>query len=159
MKKIASILVVFCLLLCPLTSCNQQTNSANSTNFQTGFYQTSKAEEFGEFRGIGVTFSEDNKCEVSFSMTGDFFYGTYEANDTSLICKLTTLQGEYIETKTINLEYHFKITNDAEIEFEKVVGTVGNYIYVIDGSEYNFETQLSHFEKGEKFAYCENPEE
>ena len=153
MKKIVSILAAFSLLLCPLTSCKQQINSIGSTNFQTGFYQTEKAQEYGEYRGIGATFFEDNKCEISFSMTGDFFYGTYEVGERAVICKLTTLQGEYIKTKSINLEYHFKVVDDKQIEFEKAVGKVGEYVYTIDGTKYDFETQFSHFEKGESFVY------
>ena len=106
-----------------------------------------------------LTLSEENKCELSFSMTGDFFYGTYSIEDDSLICKLTRLQGEYIKTLETNIEYHFSIVDEQTLEFEKVVGKVGKYVYTIDGTEYDFETQLSHFEEGETFVYTTDVDE
>lgn len=156
MKKIFSLVLCLVLSLSIFTACAPKERQAK---LQIGFYQSSKAEEFGEFRYIGITLSDNNKCEVSFSMSGDFFYGTYSIEKNSLICKLNRLQGEYIKTKTIDVDYHFNIIDENTLEFEKVVGKVGKYVYTIDGTEYDFETQLSHFEKGETFSYCENPDE
>lgn len=70
MKKIFGLIVVLTLSLSVFTAC---THKAQQTNLPLGFYQSSKADEFGEFRYIGITLTEDNKCEVSFSMSGDFF--------------------------------------------------------------------------------------
>ena len=151
MKKIFSVIVALALLLSIFTACSVK--KREPINLKQGFYQSSKAEELGEFEHIGITLSEENKCEVSFSMTGDFFYGSYSIEDDSLICKLTRLQGEYIKTLETNIEYHFSIVDEQTLEFEKVVGKVGKYVYTIDGTEYDFETQLSHFEEGETFVY------
>lgn len=156
MKKIFSLILTLVLSLSLIVACTPKKQEAS---LPLGFYQSSKAEELGEYRYIGITLSEDNNCEVSFSMSGDFFYGTYSVENDSLICKLTRLQGEYIQTLETDIEYHFNIKDEKTIEFEKVVGKVGKYVYTIDGTEYDFETQLSHFEAGETFSYCENPEE
>lgn len=152
MKKVGSIIVSFFIICCLFVSC-----SAN-TKAELGFYQSSKAEEFGEYRYIGITLSENNACEVSFSMSGDFFYGTYRIEKDTLICHLNKLQGEYIKDLETDIEYYFEICENNELRFEKVVGTVGKYYSTIDGSEYIFEEQLSHFEKGETFVLNNNVE-
>ena len=157
MKKIFSAAIILAVLLSVFTACSVKKREA--MNLSQGFYQSSKAEEFGEFRYIGITLSEDSKCEVSFSMTGDFFYGTYSIEENGLICKLTRLQGEYIKTLETNIEYHFNIIDEETIEFEKAVGKVGKYVYTIDNTEYDFEAQFSHFEKGETFVYTTDVDE
>lgn len=156
MKKILSIIVVLALSLSVFTACADKTQT---THLPLGFYQSSRAEELPEYRYIGITLSEQNECEISFSMTGDFFYGTYSVNENTLLCKLTRLQGEYIETLDIDIEYHFNIVDEETLEFEKVIGKIGKYKSTIDKTQYDFETQLSHFEKGETFIYTLNVDE
>ena len=143
---IASILAVSIAAVCLLTS------PQKDAKVTSGFYQSDKAEEFGEFSTIGITLSSDNTCEISFSMTGDFFYGSYKIDDNILVCSLDKLQGEYIKQAKINIEYHFEILEDDRLEFENVVGKVGKYYSTIDNSEYVFEEQLSHFAKGDTFT-------
>lgn len=156
MKKILDLIVVLALSLSVFTAC---TPKMQQSDLPLGFYQSSKAEEFGEYRYIGITLSENNECEVSFSMTGDFFYGTYSIKENALVCKLNRLQGEYIETLETDIEYHFNIIDENTLEFEKLVGKVGKYKSTIDKTEYDFEVQLSHFEKGETFVYNPNADE
>ena len=116
------------------------------------FYQSDKAEEYGEYSTIGVTLNSDNTCEISFSMTGDFFYGSYEIDKNTLVCKLNKLQGEYIKDVKTDIEYHFDILDNDSLRFKKVVGKVGKYYSTIDNTEYVFEEQFSHFAKGDTFT-------
>ncbi len=116
------------------------------------FYQSDKAEEYGEYSTIGVTLNSDNTCEISFSMTGDFFYGSYTIDKNTLVCKLNKLQGEYIKDVKTDIEYHFDILENDSLRFKKVVGKVGKYYSTIDNTEYVFERQLSHFAKGDTFT-------
>lgn len=156
MKKIVSLILSVVIFLSIFTACIAQTKDSE---LSLGFYQSSKADELGEFRYIGITLSEENECEISFSMTGDFFYGTYSIEKDSLICKLTRLQGEYIETLETDIEYHFNIIDEQTLKFEKVVGKVGKYKSTIDKTQYDFEEQLSHFEEGETFVYTTDVDE
>ncbi len=143
---IASAVAVSVAAVCLLTS------PQKDAKLPAAFYQSDKAEEYGEFSTIGITLSDDNTCEVSFSMTGDFFYGNYKINKNTLICKLTKLQGEYIKDVKTDIEYHFEILDENRLSFKKVVGKVGKYYSTIDNTEYNFEEQLSHFAKGDTFT-------
>ncbi len=143
---IASILAVSVAAVCLLT------NPTKDAKIPAAFYQSDKAEEYGEYSTIGVTLNSDNSCEISFSMTGDFFYGSYKIDKNTLVCKLNKLQGEYINDLEIDVEYHFEILENDSLEFKKVVGKVGKYYSTIDNTEYIFEEQLSHFAKGDTFT-------
>ena len=143
---IASVIAVSIAAVCLLT------NPTKDAQIPVAFYQSDKAEEYGEYSTIGVTLNSDNTCEISFSMTGDFFYGSYEIDKNTLVCKLNKLQGEYIKDVKTDIEYHFDILENDSLRFKKVVGKVGKYYSTIDNTEYIFEEQLSHFAKGDTFT-------
>ena len=132
----------------PLLTSSSQT--PQTQKIPTGFYQNELADEFGEYRTIGVTLGQDNACEISFSMTGDFFYGEYSVQSDTLVCKLTKLTGEYIKSAEIDIEYHFEILENRKLKFKKVVGEPFKYYSTIDSAEYEFDKE-KHFSKGDIF--------
>ncbi len=151
-KKPAVWIIIAAALAVSVAAVCLLTNPAQDAKIPAAFYQSDKAEEYGEYSGIGVTLGSDNTCEISFSMTGDFFYGSYKIDKNTLVCSLNKLVGEYINDLEIDIEYHFDILDDDSLRFKKVVGKVGKYYSKIDNTEYDFESQLSHFAKGDTFT-------